>query len=95
MVVTVFLFQLFYNCCVLGPAVLIDVLVVISLGFAPLAATYLTWGWLVDGIAWRTHTSLYVRKFFGWAITVYVFAVTATAMVELPRVMARMLAAAD
>jgi hypothetical protein len=88
-------FKLFYDWCVLAPAFLIDVLVVIALGFAPLVATYLTWGWLVDGIKWRTRTSLYVRKFLGWAVTVYVFAVTATAMVELPRVMARMLAATD
>jgi hypothetical protein len=81
------LLKLFYDWCVLTPARLIDVLVIIPLGLAPFAAAYFTWSWLVDGIKWRSRLSLYVRKFFGWAITVYIFAVTAIALIEFPHVM--------
>ncbi len=75
------MFQLFYDWCVLGPARVVDALIIIPFGFAPIAAAYFTWHWLVDDYAWRTRLALFTGKFVAAAITVYVLAVTTIARI--------------
>jgi len=85
------LFQLFYDWCVVMPARVLDALILIPVAFAPFTAPWFTWSWLVDGITWRTRLSLYVKKFVGWTITLYVLAVSLVALIEFPNVMRRLI----
>ena len=87
------LLKLYYDWCVLPPAHLIDALVLIPIGFAPLIAVTITWLWLVEGINdGRSRFSRFVTYIVAGTITLYVFAVTGTALIEFLQFMAEWMA---